>query len=135
MADNARKQTDKQLKKMEREIGGIYKNDPALKRIQKEYAKYMNMVQKRTQDAYKAYIGETDADTKAEKKKAYMDEIRALTIDSKEYKKLIDEITTILAQVNQNALNVVNNGMLAIYAENYNQVAEECRKAGIQVNE
>ena len=133
--DRARQKTDKQLLAMEKDISRVYRTHPALIEVEKKYQKYMSMVEKRTQDAYKAYIDETDADTKAEKKKAYMDEIKTLTVNSKEYKKLIDEITTVLARVNQDALDIVNAGMLTIYAENYNQVAEECRKAGIKVNE
>lgn len=132
--DKARKKTDKQLIAMERNISRVYETHPALIEVEKKYRKFMDMVAKRTEKAYKAYVNETDKDTKDELKKAYMDKIKALTVNSKEYKKLIDEITTVLARVNQDALDIVNAGMLTIYAENYNQVAEECRKAGIKVN-
>jgi len=132
--DRARAQTDKKLNQMEREIGRIYENDPALKRIEKEYAKYMKMVEKRTEAAYKAYMEEDDAEAKADLKKAYSDEVRALTLDSKEYKKLVKRITSTLSEVNQKAVDVANNAMADIYMLNYNQVAVDCRKAGIKVN-
>lgn len=133
--DKARMQTEKKLNRLESAIGRVYENSPALKRVSAEYKRYMASVQKAAEGSYRAYINETDKETKDELKKVYMDEIKALTINSKEYKKLIDEITTVLARVNQDALDIVNAGMLTIYAENYNQVAEECRKAGIKVNE
>lgn len=132
--DRARTQTDKKLNQMEREIGRIYEHDPALIRIEREYAKYMTMVKKRTEASYKAYVRETDWDIKMELKKAYSDEVRALTLDSAEYKKLIKKITIILAEVNQKALDVSNKAMREIYAMNYNQVAVDCKKAGIKVN-
>ena len=132
--DFARKQTDKKLEKMERDIGRVYADDPALKRIKKEYAKYMKTVQERTEAAYKAYTDETDADVKAELKKAYTDKVRALTMDSKEYNAIVKRFVAILAQVNQQALDITNSAMVDIYTINYNQVATECRRVGIKVN-
>lgn len=133
--DRARQKTDKQLSAMEKDISRVYRTHPALIEVEKKYQKYMSMVEKRTEGSYRAYINETDKETKDELKNVYMDEIKALTVNSKEYKKLIDEITTVLARVNQDALDIVNAGMLTIYAENYNQVAAECRRAGIKVDE
>jgi len=132
--DRARQATDKKLQVMEDEIGRIYANSPALKRIRKEYAEYMKMVQKRTESSYKAYMDETDPDTKKDLKKAYTDEVRSLTLESKEYNKLIKKFTEVMAQVNQEALNVANGAMVDIYVENYNQVAVECRRVGIEVD-
>lgn len=132
--DRARQATDKKLQAMEDEIGRIYANSPALKRIRKEYDEYMKMVQKRTESSYKAYMDETDPDTKKDLKKAYTDEVRSLTLESKEYNKLIKKFTEVMAQVNQEALNVANGEMVDIYVENYNQVAVECRRVGIEVD-
>ena len=132
--DRARQATDKKLQAMEDEIGRIYANSPALKRIRKEYSEYMKMVQKRTESSYKAYMDETDPDTKKDLKKAYTDEVRSLTLESKEYNKLIKKFTEVMAQVNQEALNVANSAMVDIYVENYNQVAVECRRVGIEVD-
>lgn len=132
--DRARAQTEKKLDNIEKEIGGVYQKNPALLSVQKEYAKYMAMVKKRTEDAYKAFVDESDKDIKAEKKEAYMGEIRRYTLESAEYKKLVKKIVGILAQVNQEALEISNKAMRDVYAINYNQVAEDCEAVGIKVN-
>lgn len=134
MADKARQKTDKRLKEMEKKIGRMYRMHPALIEVRKEYAKYMKMVQKRTESSYKAYINETDKDIKEDLKHVYMDELRGLTIQSKRYNKLVKKIVKTMAKVNQDALDIVNAEMVPIYTDNYNQVAEECRKVGIEVN-
>lgn len=131
--DEARRKTDKILKGIEKAQGRIYATDPALIRIEKEYARYMKMVQKRTEGEYRAYINAKGKDIEEECKKAYMDAIRALTTESKEYRDLVRRIASVLAEVNQKALDSVNEAMPEIYAINYNQVAEECRRAGIEV--
>lgn len=132
--DKARELTDKELKAMESKMGRVYKNSPALKHIKKEYLDYMKMVQDRTESSYKAYIEAADENTKEELKQAYMDEIRSLTIESVAYRKLIKKFTKIMAKVNQEALDIVNGSMSGIYAVNYNQVASDCKRAGIKVN-
>lgn len=132
--DKARKQTDKMLNDLERRVNKVYANDPALKRIEKKYKQYMDMVSEATRGAYLAFNNESDIEHRKELKKAYMDDVKALTVQSKEYKKLIQEFTDVLTQVNQKALSLVNTQMDRIYALNYNQVADDCRKAGIRVN-
>lgn len=134
MADRARQKTDKQLNEMERAIGRIYQNNPALNRIKKKYMAYMKDVEEATKDAYTAYKNETDTKRKAELKKAYMDEVKALTLENKKYKSIVSEFTRIMAGVNQQAIAVSNSMMKKIYIENYNQVAVDCREAGIRVN-
>ena len=132
--DKARRQTDKILNGMKHEIGRIYESDPALIHIQREYDNYMSMVQKRTEESYNKYMKETDQDKKAELKKIYTDEVKDLTINSAQYKKLVKRITSVMADVNQRALNICNKNMAEIYAINYNQVAVDCRKVGIRVD-
>lgn len=126
--DRARTQTDKKLDMIEREIGRVYKEYPALLAIEKEYAKYMAKVQKQTEKEYKAYKEDP------EQKQAYIDKVKALTLGSKEYARLTQKIARVLAEVNQQALEISNNAMLEVYAINYNQVADDCRKAGIKVD-
>ena len=126
--DRARTQTDKKLNMIEREIGRVYKEHPALLAIEKEYAKYMAKVQKQTEKEYKAYKEDP------EQKQAYIDKVKALTLGSKEYARLTDKIARTLSEVNQQALEISNNAMLEVYAMNYNQVADDCRKAGIKVD-
>lgn len=132
--DDARKWSDKKLKSVEAQIDKIYRKDPAIKKIYKEYSNYMDTVQKRTETAYKAFVEETDKDIKAEKKKAYTDELTALTVNSKEYKQLVHKFAQTMAKVNQSALNIVNDTMADVYAKNYNEVATECKRVGIKVN-
>lgn len=135
--DKARQKTDKMLAGIERQMGRVYDTDPALLNIQKKYDKYMASVYKRTEGAYKAFIDADDADdeeSKKEAKEVYMGQIRRYTIESKEYNSIIKEFVRIMADVNQKALDVVNDSMSEIYAINYNQVAEDCRKVGLKVD-
>lgn len=111
----------------------VYKSDPALLKIQKEYADYMDMVSERTESLFKAFKNEKDINILKDKKKAYMDAIMHYTIDSKEYKTLIKKFTKVMAQVNQKALDISNNDMAEVYAIGYNAVEDDCRKAGIKV--
>lgn len=134
MADRARQKTDKQLKEMERAIGRIYSSSPALKRIHKKYMEYMKEVDKQTKEAYKAYKRENDISKKEELKKEYIEQVKGLTLDNKEYKKIVSEFTRVMAEVNQQAIDYMNGQMKSIYIENYNQVAVNCREVGIKVN-
>jgi hypothetical protein len=132
--DRARTLTDKKLKTMELKIGRIYENSPALKRIKKEYMRYMKMVQKQTESSYKAYIEETDKDIKEKLKHIYVDELEGLTIHSIKYNRIVKKFTQVMAKVNQEALDVANKSMTEVYCINYNQVADECKRVGIKVN-
>lgn len=132
--DRARAETEKRLEGVEKQIGGVYKNSPALLSVQKEYARYMAKVKKRTENAYKAYTEESDREIKAEKKDAYIAELRRYTLESAEYKQLVKKIVSTLAQVNQEALGLINDTTIGVYCINYNQVAEDCKEVGIKVN-
>ena len=132
--DRARQKSNKKLKQMEKEISRVSENHPALLEVEKEYAKYMSMVEKSVEASYKAFQDETDIILKQELKSAYMSKLEDLTTKSKTYKRLVNKITSVLARVNQDALDIVNAQMVGIYADNYNQVAVDCRKAGIKVN-
>lgn len=131
--DEARKRTDKILADTERRVGEIYASDPSLLRIKRRYEKYMEQVWEATEGDYRAFkeAGEED---KAEKKKAYTKRLRELTLGSKGYQKLVAEIARVMAEVNQKALDLVNAEMTEIYTINYNQLAVDCRKEGIEVN-
>lgn len=131
--DKARRKTDKRLKKMERDMSGVYKKDPALLAVEKEYAAYMKTVQEKTKAEYDAYVHAEDGE-KQEKKKEYQDAVKALTLNSTEYRRIVKKVCAVMAKVNQKALNIANDQMIGIYTDNYNQVATECRKVGIKVN-
>lgn len=132
--DRARQQTDKKLNKLEQDIDTLYRTNPELVKVQREYDKYMEHVQEETRDAYAAYDNESDSDKKEELRQIYADEVSKLTVNSKSYKKLCKQITKAFATVNQIALDMTNSVMAEIYAINYNQVAVDCRKVGIEVN-
>ena len=132
--DRARTKTDKRLNKIKNEIDSVYETSPDILSVKKRYMKYMASVKKKTEDAYNAYINEEDRDVKADKKKEYEKKVRRYTIESKEYKVLIKTIASTLAKVNQQALDISNDSMLETYVENYNQVAIDCKKAGIKVD-
>lgn len=132
--DKARKQTDKKLMNLERRISAIYANDPSLLRIQKQYAKYMKQVEKKTRPLYKAYKKASDED-RVEAKQAYADAVQRMTLENTQYKRMIAEFTMIMADVNQKALDLVNAEMPEIYMMNYNAVADECERVGIDVED
>lgn len=131
--DIARQKTDKRLQKMEREIGRIYENNPALKNIQKEYLKYMAVVNKKTKKAYLEYKNADGQEEKRLLKQAYIDQVKALTVESVEYNKLMHRYAMALSEVNAQALEYINDNMDMIYADNYNDIATECKKMGIKV--
>lgn len=134
MADRARQTTDKMLEELERRIEQLYVSDPSLIRMQKKYYAYMDGVEKKTQDAYKAYVDETDREKKKELKKEYQDQVQELTLKNRQYKKLVSDISLAIAKVNEKALKLTNEFMDRIYILNYNQVSVECKKVGIEVN-
>lgn len=134
MKDKARQKTDKILDRMGSKINKVYVNDSNLKRIKKEYDDYMKIVKESTESLYKSYVEEEDKDVKKEKKDAYMHEVRRLTLGSDKYNKLVKKMAEVLAKVNQKALDVSNKSMREIYAINYNQVADECKRVGIKVD-
>lgn len=135
MQDKARLQTDKKLNRLEEAIGRVYRTNPALLQAEKKYKDYMAMVKKETESAYKAFEEETDREAKEEKKKAYGEEVKKRTLESKAYKKIVEELTRAMAQANQEALELTNKAMAEVYVINHNQIADECRRVGITVAE
>ena len=131
--DRARQKTDKRITQMERDMGRVYKNS-ALLSIQKEYMKYMRDVYKRTEPLLRA-VKESDDKNIAENKRAYSNAVLALTTGNKKYNDIVKRYVQAMAKTNQQALDIANINMIDIYVDNYNQVAVDCRKAGIKVNE
>jgi hypothetical protein len=131
--DSGRIQADKILGQTERAMGRVYDTDPALIRIQKKLAKYLDGVRKDTQALYDAYKDAND-DDKPKAKQAYSDAVREKTIGSTKYNSIIKEFTEVLAQVNQKALDVANGSMVDVYTVSYNNVADECERVGMRVN-
>ena len=126
------RETDRILEVAERRIAKIYADNAPLRNIDKKYKEYMSSVKQKTEILRRDYLN-ADAEHKEEAKKAYMKAVRELTYDNLQYKKLVDQCVEILAKVNQEALDVTNDCMLDTYVSGYNDVAGECRKAGIEV--
>ena len=129
--DRARSAADKILGQTERAMGRVYNEDPALIRIQKKLAKYLDGVRRDTQALYnerKAHPQDKEA------RKAYEDAVREKTANNAEYNAIIKEFTKALAEANQKALDLVNDSMVDVYTVSYNNVADECRRVGIKVN-
>lgn len=133
--DRARRKTDLMLNDMERRITALYYGDPALLRLRHKYNAYMQSVGERVADIYKQYAAETDRDKKRQLKREYEAAVKRLTVQSKAYKKLMDEITTQISRVNQSALDMINADMPQVYEVGYNAVAELCERVGINVDE
>ena len=128
-----RRKTDALLNDTERRISKVYKENSALVRIQKDIMRYMADVQKRTQGEYNTWKNAGDGDDVDALKKAYMDAVRALTMDSKEYQALMRKFCEALTEANRDAIAISNSTMRQVYAMNYNEVASDCYDAGIKV--
>lgn len=132
--DKARAKTDKKLESMEKGIGSVYRENHALFLAKKAYAAYMAKVQKRTEGLYSAWKHAGAEDNVDALKNAYMDELKALTLESAEYKKIVNQIADALAEANMQAVDIGNKAMVEVYVENYNQAAEACKEVGIKID-
>lgn len=131
--DKARKETDRKLRMTEKKVGRVYRENPALLSALKEYKAFMAEVQEKTRKEYEAWKNATPEDDKAALKKEYEEAVRDLTLRSKRYAKLIDRVTDAIATANQQAVEIANDARYEVYVANYNQAAEELRKAGIKI--
>lgn len=131
--DRARKKTDRILNNIEGAISALYAQSPELQRAGQVYRNYMRHVSTLTEPVKKAYDAETDPAKKRKLKQDYIKAVERLTTRNKEYQRLIDDICYQMALVNQQAVDLINERMEEIYIVNYNQVAEECKKVGIEV--
>ena len=126
--------TDKKIADIERRIKRVFSDDPALLRLEHEYAAYMADVDRKTEKARERFLNAETAAEKRELKAKYRTNVLDLTINNRRYNEIVDRITTEIARLNQKALDIINSELSAVYAENYNAVAKECRRAGIKVN-
>lgn len=131
--DRARKRTEKKLRSLEKRVKGVYANDPSLLRMLKRFEQYMNEVDEATHEAYLEYNNAEWGEMRDKAKRAYMEAVRRLTIENRMYNDMISRFTEVMAEVNQQALDVINAEMDDIYMLNYNQVAVDCKKVGIKV--
>lgn len=111
---------------MEKAIDKFYAKSPELRQAAIEYRTYMDFVEFKTKAEYDDYKKGNG------KLEDYISAVKALTINSKKYRQLREQIVDVMAKVNQKALDYVNDEMAEIFAWNYNQVTEDLKKAGIK---
>ncbi len=126
MSDQARKKTDEELKKLEREIHKLYTTSQV--EISEKWRKYMLSHEKKLNILYEKLevakkSGNKDEIAKA--KEEYERAVKNVTLNDKRYKIMLDETTAKLAHVNEVALNYINNETPKVYTLNYNAFAEE----------
>lgn len=126
MADRARKLTDKELNKLEREIYELYATSQA--EMSEKWRKYMQSHKKSLDKLYNDLqeakrSGDKDAISAAQEK--YERAVKNVTLNDNRYKAMINETTAKIANVNQTALDYVNNEMPKVYTLNYNAFADE----------
>lgn len=131
--DRARRKTDRILNNIEGAISALYLNNQDLTNAEKAYCRYMLQVDKLTKSVNEEFKNETDPAKKQKLKQNYINAVTALTTRNAEYNAIVDALCYQMALVNQQALDLINGRMEDIYIVNYNQVAEECKKVGIEV--
>ena len=133
MADKAHAWTDKQLERMEKRITKTYKQ--AQSEITEKWNAYMARAQKRTEGLQAAYEAALKTGSASEIKaaKAALDKAKEnITFKNQYYKDMVDETTLRLANVNQIAVNYMNDQMPSIYTHNYNQAGDAASVAGLK---
>lgn len=127
--DDLRKQSDKELKKIEDEIERIYKD--AEGDLREKWTAYMDRAEKRVASYGKAYsdaVKSGDADAIAAAKAALNKKIESVTIRDKQFADMVDAVTDRMANVNQLAADYVNGQMPRMYSYNYNGSLREVQK-------
>lgn len=127
--DPARKWTDKELKEMEKHIGGIY--DQALTEITEKWDAYMAKSAKRLDKLHEAYE-KAPADKREDALKAYQDALRNVTFKDKYYHDMVQETATRICYTNKVATAYMNGQMPQIYKVNYDQIDPAAVLPGIK---
>ena len=131
--DKARRFTDKELSRIEKELNKIYVT--ASKKVGKSFKSYMRSVDKKTASAIKIYDNALKSGSKSEIRTAKSNLEKAIyaeTLGSKEYKKITDKTAREISDVNVVALAYISANMSDIYIANYNQVAGEAKRIGLE---
>lgn len=126
MADQARKQTDKILSDMEKEVDAIYSR--ASKEISEKWDKYMESHKGKVTSAYndlQSALASGDAQAIREAKSVYERTVKNVTLNNDRYKAMVKETTAKLSHTNEVALDYVNGNMAKIYTLNYNEFANQ----------
>lgn len=123
--DSARKYTDKELAKVEKQIDRIYRK--SAKGIYTDYQKFMDKAQKRIQtqeNALASAIKTKDEKLIKEAEKALQDAKFAVTLQDARYREMLESTAKRIANANQIAINYANEKIPDVYAVNYNQMDE-----------
>ena len=126
MADKARKKTDQELKKLEREIYELYAT--ASSDLYEKWHKYMQSHKKKLDSAYDTLqeakkSGDRDVIKAAQEE--YERTFKNITLNDERYKAMINETTAKMAHVNEIALGYVNDETPKVYTLNYNAFSDE----------
>lgn len=118
--------SDKELKRMEKKIDGIYSQYAS--EMTSKWDKYMSKVEDKLsaytiamQEAYKT--GDALAIKEAVAK--YQDALAEMTIKNQEYQTMVFNTSLKMASVNQIALDYVNDKMPSVYAFSYNALEKQ----------
>lgn len=127
--DKARKWTDKKLNQMEKEISDIYKK--SAKDIYKKWDSFMKEADSAVSEYQKAYdeakkLGDKELIKSTGRKLSEVK--RQKTLQSDQYKEMLDRTTREMARVNQTALAYTNGQVPSVYAKNYAQIGEDLKK-------
>lgn len=130
--DKARKETDKRLARMESELTKIYQK--SAKNICTKWNKYMTEAAEKLKPLQKEYeqaklSGDKDLIKKAGEKLGQAK--RNITIQSQQYRKMLDETLRRLSLVNQTAIAYLNKQIPDIYILNYNSISGDAFKTGV----
>lgn len=118
--------TDAELAKMDKQLNKIYKQ--AQDELQVKWNDYMKKAQLKADKAQNAYLkalsdGDPAAATAA--KDAYEKVLLNQTLQNKHYQDMVDQLTTKLADTNQQALTYLNGEMPKVYCQSFNAFADE----------
>lgn len=134
--DNLRKETDKELKRLEDDLESIYKE--AEGDLREKWDKYMQRAEKRLEGAendLKAALKSGDADAIAAARSALAQKKENVLFRDKQFRDMVDGVTERISHVNQIAAEYVNGKMPDMYRYNYNgtltEVTRDAKKAGI----
>lgn len=130
--DSARKFTDKELRKIEREIKKIYGQSE--KEISAKFKAYMKRSGARIAEKESLYLEalKTGSKEQIEAAKTILDRAKmSETIENARYKAMIDQVALNIAKTNQLALDYLNGRLPRIYVECHNAIAPTAESLGI----
>lgn len=126
--DNARKQTNKQLKKMEKYLRKMYST--SLEEIQEKWDLFMHEMEKRISDIDEKIKYAVMQNDKKEIEHLEYERKRLMqnmTLGDKHYKEMVRQTSERISKVNEDALAYINGKIPKIYTINYNQFATDSK--------